>query len=136
MNFLFFGKFKTYVMKTENIIKDKSFEFAKQIVHLYLYLKEKRKIYAIADQILRSGTSIGANIEEADAAQTKKDFYAKLSISYKEAFETRYWLRLIRDTKLAAINEVNPLLSDLEEIIRILSKILTTTRKSLGYAKR
>ena len=123
-------------MKTENIIKDKSFEFAKQIIRLYLFLKETKKIYAIADQILRSGTSIGANIEEADAAQTKKDFYAKLSISYKEAFETRYWLKLIRDARLAAINEINPLLADLEEIIKILASILVTTRKSLGYEKR
>ncbi len=123
-------------MKEQNIIKEKTYEFAKQIIKLYLFLKETKKVYAIADQILRSGTSIGANVEEADAAQTKKDFYAKLSISYKEAFETRYWLKLIRDTHLADVNEINSLLIQLNEIIKILASILTTTRKSLGYEKR
>jgi four helix bundle protein len=77
----------------ENIVKEKSFRFAVRIVRLYQFLVNEKSEYVLSKQLLRSGTSIGANIEEADSAQTKKDFIAKLSTSLKEAKETHYWLR-------------------------------------------
>ncbi len=81
----------------ENVIKAKSYAFALRIVKLYRYLIDEQKIYTLADQVLRSGTSIGANIEEGCSGQSKKDFVAKLSISLKESKETHYWLRLLYD---------------------------------------
>ena len=109
----------------QNIIVDKTFNFSKEIIKLYINLKND-KIYELASQLFRSGTSIGANVEEAQAAQSKKDFIAKLSISTKEARETRYWLRLIDETKISEI-DVKPLLKDINEIINILTKIIKTS---------
>ena len=83
-------------MKKENIIQQKSFAFALRIVHLYRYLTNEKKEFVLAKQALRSGTSIGANIEEAIGAQSEKDFLSKLSIAYKEARETKYWLNLLK----------------------------------------
>ena len=85
-------------MEKKNVIKEKSFEFAKEIVYLYKVLAEKRE-YVLSKQLLRSGTSIGANIREAEHAQSKADFIHKLSISLKEANETEYWLDLLFETK-------------------------------------
>lgn len=81
------------MMKTNNTILEMSFEFSLQIIRLYKQLIEKKE-YVLSKQVLRSGTSIGANVEEANAAQSKKEFIAKMSIASKEAKETRYWLRL------------------------------------------
>jgi four helix bundle protein len=85
-------------MKDNNIVKTKSYDFALRIIKLYQYIVGEKKEYTLSKQILKSGTSIGANIEEAIGGQSKKDFVAKLSISYKEARETHYWLRLLTDT--------------------------------------
>lgn len=82
----------------ENIIQIKSYAFAVRIVKVYQYLCEEKKEYVLSKQLLRSGTSIGANIEEAIGGQSGKDFYAKLTIAYKEARETHYWIRLLTDT--------------------------------------
>lgn len=82
----------------ENIIQIKSYAFAVRIVKVYKYLCEEKKEYVLSKQLLRSGTSIGANIEEAIGGQTDKDFFAKLTIAYKEARETHYWIRLLTDT--------------------------------------
>ena len=82
----------------ENIIQIKSYAFAVRIVKVYKYLCEEKKEYVLSKQLLRSGTSIAANIEEAIGGQTDKDFFAKLSIAYKEARETHYWIRLLTDT--------------------------------------
>lgn len=87
-------------MKTENVIVEKSFQFALRIVKLFSLLKEKKVERDIALQLLRSGTSIGANIEEAMGGSSKKDFIHKLEIAYKEARESRYWLRLLKESKL------------------------------------
>lgn len=81
----------------ENIIQIKSYDFAIRIVELYEFLSEEKKEFILSKQLLRSGTSIGANIEEAIGGQSRKDFFAKLSISYKEARETHYWIRLLTD---------------------------------------
>lgn len=82
----------------ENIILEKSFSFAIRIVRLYLYLKKEKNEYELSKQILRSGTSIGANVEEAVGGQSRKDFSSKLGIAYREARETKYWLRLLKET--------------------------------------
>src|SRR5215213_989015 len=86
-------------MKSENKILDLSFDFAIQIIELYKILIEQKE-FVLSKQLLRSATSIGANVEEANAAQTKRDFIAKMSIASKEARETRYWLRLLDKSKL------------------------------------
>lgn len=108
-----------------NLIVTKTFNFSKEIINLYIHLK-KDKIYELASQVFRSGTSIGANVEEAQAAQSKKDFISKMSIAAKEARETRYWLRLLNETPLTE-KETKNLLSELEEIINILTKIIKTS---------
>ncbi|MFK7900074.1 MAG: four helix bundle protein [Cyclobacteriaceae bacterium] len=84
---------------TNNVILNKSFEFAKKIIYLYSALKNEKE-FDLGRQLLRSGTSIGANIEEAQGAISKKDFIAKIHISYKEARETHYWLRLLKDCSI------------------------------------
>ncbi|MDP8226674.1 MAG: four helix bundle protein [Candidatus Celaenobacter polaris] len=112
----------------DNLIQNKSFEFAIRIVNLYKYLKEEKKEYVLSKQILRSGTSIGANIEEGLGGQSKKDFIAKLQISLKEARETHYWLRLLKATNFLTEKETQPLTNECKEIINILSAILKTAK--------
>jgi four helix bundle protein len=86
-------------MKTDNIIQQKSFAFAIRIVNTYKYLAYEKKEFVLSKLLLRSGTSIGANVEESIGAQSEKDFIHKLSISYKEARETKYWLKLLNETE-------------------------------------
>ena len=115
-------------MKKENLILDKSFGFALSIIELYkLMIVEKE--YVMSKQLLRSGTSIGANIEEATAAFSRKDFIFKMSISSKEARETKYWLRLIAKSNLTNI-DVNTLLNEINQIINILTAIVKTTQEN------
>lgn len=83
----------------ESVLKEKSYNFALRIVKLYKYIVSEKKEYVLSKQILRAGTSIGANVKEASKAQSKPDFIHKLSISQKEAFETDYWLRLLLDSE-------------------------------------
>lgn len=110
-----------------NVIQEKSFSFALKIITLYKKLVSGNE-YVLSRQLLRSGTSIGANIEEAIAAQSRKDFLMKMFISLKESRETRYWLRLIHES--IEINlSVDEYLADIEEIIAILSRITKTTRE-------
>ena len=117
-------------MKTDNIIQDKSFAFAVRVVKLYDFLIEERKEYAISKQLIRSGTAIGANIEEALGGQSSKDFIAKLSIAYKEARETRFWLRLLHATNKLTDNEAISIMNDAEEICKILGSILISSKKN------
>ena len=112
-------------------IKERSFEFSVQIIELYKYLQKDKKEYMLGKQLLRSGTSIGANVEEATAAQSKKDFIAKMSISLKEARETNYWLRLLKRTGYIQKNEM---IKESEEIMNILGAIIRTSRKNLEKA--
>ncbi|KAA6301405.1 MAG: hypothetical protein EZS26_002392 [Candidatus Ordinivivax streblomastigis] len=114
----------------ENVIKGKSFEFAVRIINLYKYLNTNKKELILSKQILRSGTSIGANVEEAIAGQSKKDFVAKLSISLKEAKETHYWLRLLSRCEYIDEQMFNSIINDCDEIIVILTRILQTSRKN------
>ncbi len=112
-------------MKTENKILEMSFDFSLQIIELYKILLEKRE-YVLSRQLLKSGTSIGANVEEATAAQSKKDFISKMSIASKEARETRYWLRLLDKSKLVEY-DYSPYLISIEHIINIITKIVKTS---------
>ncbi|MDT7833396.1 four helix bundle protein [Flavobacteriaceae bacterium S356] len=115
-------------MKKENIVLDKSFEFALIIIDLFRRLKEEKE-FIISKQLLRSGTSIGANIQEATAAFSRKDFVHKMSISSKEARETRYWLRLLDKSKLTSI-DVGQHLEKVENLIKILTKIVKTSQEN------
>ncbi|MEK7202933.1 MAG: four helix bundle protein [Patescibacteria group bacterium] len=112
----------------DNIIKTKSYKFAIRIINLYKYLTVNKKEYILSKQILRSGTSIGANVEEAIDGQSKKDFISKLSIAYKEARETRYWINLIVDSCILEKKLSISLLSDCEEICKIIGKIQKTIK--------
>ena len=111
----------------DNILLDKSFIFAVRIVKLYKYLCSQKKEYVLSKQLLRSGTSIGANINEAQDAQSKNDFISKLSISLKEARETKYWIELLRETDYLTDKEANNILEDLIEVIKLLVSIIKTT---------
>ncbi len=115
----------------ENVIKTKSFDFAVRIVNLNKYLITEQKEFVLSKQLLRSGTSIGANIEEADSGQSKKDFIAKMSISLKEAKETHYWLRLLAKTGYMDEKMFDSMIADCDEVILILTRILQTSRKSI-----
>ena len=113
-------------------LKNKSYRFALRIIGLYKFLCDEKKEYVLSKQILRSGTSIGANIEEANAGQTKKDFLAKMSIASKEARETLYWLKLLRDSDYIEEKIAKSLINDIEELVRILTSIVKTTQKSIN----
>jgi len=113
-------------LKKENVILDKTFDFSLNIIELYKHLANNKE-YVISKQILRSGTSIGANVEESTAAQTKKDFITKMAIASKEARETRYWLRLLKRSQLVK-SDYDKYLSDIEEIIKIITSIVKTAQ--------
>ncbi len=115
--------YELLVMKEKNIIQDKSFAFAIRIVNLYKYLKNDKQEFVLSKQILRSGTSIGANVEEAIGAQSTADFLHKLSFAYKEARETRYWLKLIFETDYIGKEMYESLLHDAEAICKIIGSI-------------
>jgi len=113
-------------------IKYIDFAFAVRIVNLYKYLCEEKKEYILSKQVLRSGTSIGANVEEAIGGQSDKDFLSKLSIAYKEARETIYWLKLLLETEYINREFANDILKDTEEICKIIGKIQTTMKKRIN----
>jgi four helix bundle protein len=115
-------------MKKDNIVQIKSYEFALLCVKLFQNLSKNKNEYILSKQILRSGTSIGANIEEAIGGQSTKDFLHKLSISYKEARETYYWLRLLRDSAYISKEESILLIEKCEELLRIIGSIQKTTK--------
>jgi len=110
----------------ENIILSKTYNFALRIIELYKFLAYEKKEYTLSKQILRSGTSVGANSEEATGSISKKDFRAKFFIAYKEARETHYWIRLLRDSNYIDKQLASELLSDLDEILKIIGAILKT----------
>jgi len=112
----------------DSIIRDRSFAFALAIIRLYRRLLERHE-YALSKQLLRSGTSIGANVEEALAGQSRADFHAKMSIAYKEARETRYWLRLLQESGLVDFDLSNEL-KEINEIILILTSIVKSTHEN------
>jgi len=111
---------------TENTVSDKSFDFAIRIVRLYQHLKQTRSEYVMSKQLLRCGTSIGANIAEAQYGQSKADFHAKMQIALKEASETSYWLRLLHRTDYLSETEFKSLMADINELLRLLTAICKT----------
>ena len=111
----------------KNIIEIKSFNFAVRIVKLNQYLTKKKE-FVLSNQILRSGTSIGANIAEAEQAQSTADFISKMSISLKEVAETKYWLRLLKETKFISQKEFDSIFNDCVEIEKILVSIIKSSK--------
>ncbi len=133
-NHIFCGVLNTRIninigMARENIIVDKTYKFGLRILKLYVYLRKNKIEREIILQLLRCGTSIGANVEEAEGAQSNADFIHKMAIAYKEARETNYWLRLLADSELLEIKMANSFIKDVEEIKKILASILKTTKE-------
>jgi four helix bundle protein len=113
----------------ENVVQRKSYFFALRIVGLHRYLMANTKEHVLSRQVLRSGTSTGANIEEAIGSQSSKEFYAKLSIAYREARETHYWIRLLRDSNTITHKAAASMLNDCNELLRIITSIRKTLKK-------
>ena len=116
--------------RMDNIIETKSFDFAVRIVNLYKHLCEEKREFILSKQLLRSGTSIGANVAEAQKAQTKPDFNAKMNIALKEANETQYWLKLLYKTEYLTNKEFKSMETDIDEIIAILVSICKKTNNN------
>lgn len=114
-----------------NIVRDKSFAFAVRIVNLYKHLKNDKSEYVLSKQLLRSGTSVGANIREGVNAQSKKDFIHKLSIAQKECDESIYWLELLKETDYITKEEYNSLANDATELLKIIRSIIITTKQRM-----
>ena len=112
----------------DNLIESKSFDFALRIVKLCTYLQTEKKEYVLSKQLLRSGTSIGANIVEAQQAQSRPDFISKMSISLKEAAETNYWLRLLHTSNFLTEKEYDSIYLDCKELEKLLTSIVKSSR--------
>ena len=112
-----------------NVVEEKSFLFAIRIVRLYQYLHSKKKEFVLSKQLLRSGTSIGANVAEAQQAQSRADFLSKINIALKEAAETEYWLRLLRATDYMAEKEFRSIYDDCEQVKKPLVSIVKSTKE-------
>jgi four helix bundle protein len=118
----------------ESIILEKTYRFSLRIIKLYRYLTQHKE-FALANQVLRSGTSIGANSEEATGASSYNDFKAKMDIAYKEARETRYWLRLFKDSNILESKLADSFLDECEEILRIIGSIQTTVKEKNSHSR-
>jgi len=112
----------------DNIVEEKSFRFAIRVVNINKLLCSQRKEYVLSKQLLRSGTSIGANIAESQNAQSRADFLSKLEIALKETSETKYWLRLLHATDYLTDSEFNSIFSDCIELEKILVSIIKSTK--------
>jgi four helix bundle protein len=115
----------------DNIVIDKSYQIALDIAKLYLSLKDNKKEFELSRQVLRSGTSVAANLEEAIGGQSDKDFLSKISIAYKECRETLFWLRLLKDTELIENQEAEAIMSKVDELLRIIGSIKKTMSDKL-----
>ncbi len=117
-------------MARDSVVRDKSLLFAKRIAKCYKYLKSSKHETVMSTQLLRSGTSIGANIRESIYAQSRKDFISKLSIALKEAGETDYWLEVISSAEYFTKEEYDSLKKDNDELIKLLTSIIKSTKKT------
>ena len=115
-------------MREDNIVAEKSMEFAVRVVKLYGYLCEEKREYVMSKQLLKSGTSIGANVKEAICAQSRKDFVSKMSIALKEASETEYWLELLSKTSHLTDEQYQSLQRDCGELAKMLTAIVRSTK--------
>jgi len=113
-------------------VYQKAYPFAVRVIKLYQHLCERKKEYVLSKQILKCGTSIGANVAEANGAISKKDFSSKLSIAYKEGLETQYWLSLLKDTGYLSRKQFESLFADVDEVNRMLFSILKSSRIITG----
>ena len=113
----------------ENVLRVKSYSFALRIVKAYKYLIAEKKEFVLSKQLLRSGTSIGANVAEANQGQSRPDFISKLSIALKESVETEYWLNLLRDSEYLTPEQTQSLLDECRELIRILTSSIKTAKR-------
>ena len=126
------GNWELGIMKKDNAIQDKSYAFALRIIKLYRYLCDEKKEFVISRQIVRSGTSIGANIEEAIGGQSDRDFISKLNIAYKEARETHYWLRLLRDSNILEEQHTSSIINECDELLKISGSIIKTMKQKIN----
>jgi four helix bundle protein len=115
--------------KEENIIVAKSYAFAVRCVNLYKFLCEEKKDYTIGRQLLRSGTSIGANVKEAIRGVSRADFATKMSISLKEASESEFWIEILRDTSYITEEQADSMLKDCQELLKLLMSIVKTSKQ-------
>ena len=115
----------------ENISLEKSFDFAVRIVNLYKYLSGEKREYVLSKQLLRSGTSIGANVSEAQRGQSKADFLAKMYIALKEANETHYWIKLLYKTEYISKSQYESINADVNDLIGLLTAICRTTNQNI-----
>jgi len=115
----------------ENIVKNKSFSFAIRIVKLYQYLQTEKKEYVLSKQLLRSGTSVGAMVREAEHSESKLDFIHKMAIAQKEINETIYWLELLKGTDYLSGEQFDSLNTDAVELIKMITSIIKTTKANL-----
>lgn len=115
-------------MKEENVILKKTYDFGLRILKLYLHLRKQKVDIGLCSQLLNSGTSIGANVEEAIGGSSRRDFINKLQIAYREARETRYWLRLLKDAEITDEKLADSFIKDCEEIMKILTAILNSSK--------
>ena len=116
----------------KNIVKDKSFGFAIRIVKLYKFLKTDKKEYVLSKQLLRSGTSVGAMVREAEHAETKKDFIHKMAIAQKEINESIYWLELLKETDYLKTSEFENLHNEAIQIIKLITSIIISTKANIN----
>lgn len=115
----------------DNVLKDKPYSFALRIVKLYKFLTENKKEFVLSKQLLKSGTSIGANVAEGNRAESKLDFIHKLSIALKESFETEYWLNLLRDSEFITENQSDSIIKDCQELQKLLTSSIKTAKSNL-----
>ncbi len=124
-------------MGSENVILGRSFDFAVKVIHIYQYLCDVKKEFVLSKQLLKSGTSIGANINEAQAAQSKSDFISKMSIASKEARETKYWIDLLVKTEYLNPDDeqIKTMIEDIDDIIKIITKIVKSSKENKRNVK-
>jgi four helix bundle protein len=115
-----------------NVLENKSYSFALRIIKLYKYLSENKKEYVLSKQVLRSGTSVGALIKEAHYAQSKADFISKLSIALKEAYETEYWLSLLKDSDYITKKEFHSIEPEIKELLKLLISSVNTSKNNIA----
>lgn len=118
-------------MSSDNIVVVKSKKFAVRIVRLYQYMCNEKKEYILSKQLLRSGTSIGANIKEAIRGQSKADFIAKMSIALKEASESEYWLELLHETDYLSDKQYESIYNDCQELLKLLTSIIKSSKNNI-----
>lgn len=117
-------------MKKDNVVLDKSFRFAVRIIRLYQHLKDTKKEFVLSKQMLRSGTSIGANVREGNNAESKADFINKMGVAQKESDETMYWLELLKETDYLTANEFDSIYQDANELLKLIRSIILTSKNN------